>query len=374
MEGRPRPRLPRRGRHRGQAAVLVALVLFTLVLFLALATNIGIVVNDRIRMQNTADLATYSAAYTEAQSLNELTYFNTRIASTVAQCREELVSTPWISCLCTDRHPAAEAIIMACQAELDALILEWVTTAEYSSSVSPALAAGRATAEANFANTSGSTSFMEDVPGSPTFLGQYWVNANFNFLGSISLPAIANYDQAGPILNYQHYVLCPCEDGCCFGWIAYPETQVQGWFWKSNADPEVWVEGRVYGAPKKQFLDVGYSPRGGNDGGFFGASSTGGTDLLYAYAVAKPFEGSVGPTRLSGMDQNGDWLMGQLYMPGPMGAMLDPETDLGMVEEYRARLAGMNEDLTGGSAPTDLAFMDGMMNLGRFWNTSYFKH
>jgi len=349
------------------------MILFTLVILLAMATNIGIVVNDKIRMQNTADLATYAAAYSEAQVLNNLVYLNGIIADSVATCRSLLVSSsPYVDCLCQFESPIAEAEIEACKAALDPLIMAFVMAAQYSASVTPALERGYTTAEKNFNNIESQTSFMETLPGSPTFPTQYWLDYQTHFMGGGSLPAIANYTQATSIqVNYAHLTFCPgpmCS--CCIPYLYYPQDSLNGWFYKENSDPEIWVEGRVYGAPEKQFLDIAYSS-GGGDGGFFGASSTGGTDLLYAYAVAKPYEGSVGPT-LTG-NPNADWTIGPLYSPGPGSLMLDKEGDLAIIEEYRARLAGLNEDLQGGSAPTDLAQMDGAM-LGKMWNVAYFKH
>ncbi len=358
-----------RARNRtGQAAVLVAMVLFTLVIFLAMATNIGIVVNDKIRMQNTADLSSYAAAYSEAQVLNNLVYLNGIIADTVAQCRSTLVSSPpYVDCLCQYESPVAEAEIEACKAALDPLILNFVAAAQYSASVTPALARGYTTADRNFADIESQTSFMETISGSPTFMGQYNINYSTHFAGGGSFPAIANYIQAQSIqVNYAHLTFCPGPNcSCCIPYLYYPQDSFVGWFYKQNADPEIWVEGRVYGTPKKQFLDVQY------DGGFFGSSATGGDDLIYAYAVAKPYEGSVGPTQTG--NANADWTIGHLYSPGPGTMMLDKEQDLGMVEEYRARLAGLNEDLRGGSSPTTIAQMDGSM-LGKSWNTAYFKH
>ncbi len=358
-------RIRRRG---GQAAVFVAMILFTLVIFLAMATNIGIVVNDKIRMQNTADLATYAAAYSEAQVLNELVYLNGQIADAVAMCRSTLVSSsPYVDCLCQYESPVAEAWIETCKSTLDPLIMQFVMAAQYSRSVTRPLQAGYATAEENFEGTRNNTSFMESLPGSPTFSGQYWINYTTHRMGGGSFPAIANYTQATSIqVNYAHLTFCPGPNcSCCIPYLYYPQDSLNGWFYKDNSDPEIWVEGRVYGTPKKQFLDVAYS------GGFFGASATGGDDLLYAYAVAKPYEGSVGPTMTG--NPNATWTIGPLYSPGPGSLMLDKERDLAMVEEYRARLAGLNEDLQGGSAPTDLAQMDGAM-LGKMWNVAYFKH
>ena len=85
-----------RRRHRsGQAAVLIALVLFSLIIFLALATNMGILVNDKIRMQNSADLGAYAGAYKEAQQLNALVAKNREIVDVVDSCRDTITSRPW---------------------------------------------------------------------------------------------------------------------------------------------------------------------------------------------------------------------------------------------------------------------------------------
>jgi hypothetical protein len=179
----------------------------------------------------------------------------------------------------------------------------------------------------------------------------------------MTIPTIADYSQAtGIMVNYAHLTFCPGPNcSCCIPYLYYPYDQLNGWFYKTTADPDIWVEGRVYGTPLKQFLDVQYS------GGFFGASATGGDDLLYAYAVAKPYEGSVGPTQVGDKTADG-FRAGPLYIPWGSN-----ETDLAMVEEYRARLAGLNEELTGGSSPTSVAQQDGL-RLGKSWNVAYFHH
>jgi len=341
---------------RGQAAVLVAMVLFTLVLLLALATNMGILVNDRIRMQNTADLAAYAAAYREAQVLNELVLSNQAIALEVAECRAYLVGNVWNECNCAPPDSRAEAYIDQCVAEIDRLVRAFLETADYGYSVAPALAAGRATADANFGGTGSTISFLEDLVGSPTREGTYRTDSD---LGTVD--SIADYEQATVVLNYMHVVECPdCDGACCPRGVAYPERRVSAWFWKRNDDPEIWVEGRAYGTPRRQFLDVAFS-----GGGYFGASSNGGDDTLWAYAVAKPYEGSVGPTRLSASDRNGEWMAGPLYVPG-LAATPDPA--LGMIDEYRARMAGIREDLAGGATPRSLIDAEGI------WDSSRFRH
>jgi len=218
------------------------MVLFILVVFLAFATNIGIVVNDKIRMQNTADLASYAAAYGEAQILNKLVELNTEIADILADCRANLINnSPYEDCLCQYRSPVADAEIEGCKAELDMAIYDFVLQAMYQSSVEPALEAGYATAEANFTGTRDLTSFMEDLPGSPTFPMSYWINYQTHYMGGGGFPAIANYSQAQTVwVNYMHISWCPgpmCS--CCIPMITYPmgdqsNQPLNGWFYKTN--------------------------------------------------------------------------------------------------------------------------------------------
>ena len=79
-----------RSSQRGQAAVLIALSLFSMVVFLAMATNFGILVNDRIRMQNAADLAAYAGAFEQARVMNRMTQLNARIHHVAAMTRKHL--------------------------------------------------------------------------------------------------------------------------------------------------------------------------------------------------------------------------------------------------------------------------------------------
>jgi hypothetical protein len=358
-----------RRRRSGQAAVLAAAIFFTMVIFAAMSTNLGILVNDKIRMQNTVDLATYTVAMREAEVLNELTLINQQIYQMVAQCRTQLIAGgAWQDCLCTERSPPADAIIAACQAALDPLILSFVQLAEYSVSVAPALEDGRSAAEANFTGTGDYAYFMENELGSPTASGTYYLNYTTNLSGGGSVPAIATYQNTTVTLNYMHMTFCAL---CTVPVVFYPETDVSAWFYKSNDSPEIWVAGRVKGTPQKRFLDVAYGSY--PDGGFFGASSTGGDDTLWAYAVAKPFEGSVGPSHssISSSDRDGEWYaFGPVFGPYTGG---DPYSDLGFTDEYRARLVGINEAVSGSSSPVALIQSDGSNN-GKNWNMSYFKH
>ncbi len=357
---------PRRARG-GQAAVFVAMCLMALMLVVAFATNTGIAVNDRIRMQSTADLATYAVAYSEAASLNDIVEANEQIADIARDCRGTLSSTVWntVPCAQCGSDPGAELVIAACRVELDLAVRQFMMKAEYGNSVEPALEAGRGTADANFEGTYDKTSFMEDIPGSPTYRGSYSTFWQTSYSAGIN-PTIADFEQVtDTAFNYEY--LNYCNDRCVPSLTVKPDQTIPTWFVKRNRDPEVWVAGRVMGTPEKRFLDTDYRG-GGKDRGYFGASSTGGDDLLVAYAVAKPYDGSVGPSEKSGYQLNGNWRTGPVY--GRKGI---DYPKLGMVGEYRARMAGIQDRLAGYVDAETLIAIDGAM-IGKSWDTSRFEH
>jgi hypothetical protein len=61
---------------RGQAAIFVALLFNVLFVFFAMAVNIGLVVHDKINLQNSVDLAAYYAASKQAELLNVIAHEN----------------------------------------------------------------------------------------------------------------------------------------------------------------------------------------------------------------------------------------------------------------------------------------------------------
>jgi hypothetical protein len=359
---------------RGQAAALVAMMIFVIVLFIAMATNIGTLVNDRIRMQETADLATYAVAYSEAATLNELVELNQEIVRAVEDCRDALSPVfPGYPCVCgySQRDPTAENVIIPmCKMQIDMAIMNFVQRASYAQSVSPALAAGRATARANFDGSENGLTFFEDRPGSPTAMGTYTISPSFNSGGGGggTYPSIANFVQvADTKINYQvmHY----CGECVYAGNIITPPVDLSTWFYKETDEPDLWVAGRASGTPEKRFLDIAYST-GGPDGGYFGASSTGGSDKLVSYAVAKPYDGAVGPTRANTLLKNGNSAM-VMGVYSSQGAELTRE--LTMVDAYRARLAGIQDSLAGATTPANLVQQDAS-NFGTYWDMDKFKH
>lgn len=358
-----------RAARRGQAAVFVALCLVALLLVVAFSTNMGILVNDKVRMQETADLATYAVAYSEAASLNDLTKLNQGIAEAAQDCRQKLEhgGAPWSTpCNCSPTDPQAEIEVQLCKISIDEAIYQFVERATYDKTVGKALKAGRATAQANFDGTEDHTIFFEDFPGSPTFSGTYWIRWTTSLAGGGAMPSIADFEQiTNTAFNYQFNQYCG--SWCSYsGTVPSPTYIMPTWFRKETRDPDVWVAGRVAGTPKKRFLDTAYGS--GSDGGYFGSSSSGGDDKLIAYAVAKPYDGSVGPSGLSGMQADGNMLSGLVY-----GSQYIEWPKQAMVEEYRARIAGVNDDLQGSTSPSDLVFYDGM-SMGKMWDMDKFEH
>ncbi len=348
-----------RRQRSGQAAVLIALVLFSLIVFLALATNMGILVNDKIRMQNAADLGAYAGAYKEAQQLNALVAKNREIVDMVDSCRDAITSRPWDNddCDCEARSDAAELYLQNCQASIDDKAQEFVGLAQWSASVAPAVAAGNVTLNTNMAGTLAAGGQIHTGTDSASRNGAYRVQ------GLGSTPAsIANYRRAVSNFNYPVLLYCRTAVGCVpSGVVPSEETYtLQTWYYKGqdlsspsqyrpSQEPDVWILAEARGTPVNTFLDIAFSSSG-TDGGYFGASSySGSTDEMVAVAVAKPYGGSVGPSSLSRDDAFGN------IPNGPYFDGTSSQTAIGsMIPEYRARMAGFGE-WSSSSVPTGRA-------------------
>lgn len=64
---------------RGQTAIFIALIFQVLFVLFAMALNIGLVVHDKINLQNSVDLAAYYAAERQAEELNAIAHINYQI-------------------------------------------------------------------------------------------------------------------------------------------------------------------------------------------------------------------------------------------------------------------------------------------------------
>ena len=349
----------------GQAAVLIALITFSLVIFLALATNMGILVNDRIRMQNAADLGAYAAAYKEAQRLNVLVKKNEEILRRGEECRRMLteVVPVWTGeiCICQPINYQAESLIDQCEAWIDDAANTFMMESAWSASVSPAMQAGLDTMAANITGLDQHPQTkMYQGTGSASMVGAY-TTVKDGPLSAGSVPSIADYVQISDTLfNYRVLVMCPYgPNGSCIPWGIQPSNPrvVPTWFRKDDREPDVWVMAQAAGTMASQYLDIAYSS-GGGDGGYFGGSSSGAAATLYAIAVAKPYGGSVGPTEAatSPTQANGNAVPDQgVYLTAGM-----EYAKMTMLEDYRARLAGIAEwDGASGNTPRAALTQDG---------------
>lgn len=61
---------------KGQATVLIGMMMMTFVLFLAFVINTGMLVNARINLQNAADMAAYAGAAVQARQLTQISFLN----------------------------------------------------------------------------------------------------------------------------------------------------------------------------------------------------------------------------------------------------------------------------------------------------------
>ncbi len=354
---------------------MLALSIFATLLVLAMAVNVGTVVNDRVRMQVTADLATYAVAYSEAAALNDVSSKNEEIADIIKQCRRDLENGPFAGswntnpCSILPTDPLADRIVDRCKMQVDQAIVEFTQAARWDATVEPALRAGENTADANFSGVD--VTFFDDVVGSPTRRGTFRTTYATNSMGARgTFESIANFTQVTDVyLNYSVIVENPTT--CTPLPVPVPSwpTSLKAWFYKDTNEPDLWVAGRVSGTPARPFMDTDYSSFG-RDRGYFGSSSTGGDDELVAYAVAKPYDGSVGPSNVAWLQRTGN-----IPGPHPLGVFDNQSIwfpKFTMVQEYRARLAGINDDLAGSTTPAELIRRDG----GSFggWDMSKFHH
>lgn len=63
----------------GQLAIFVALIFQVLFVFFAMVINIGLIIHDKINLQNAVDLGAYYAAQRQAEMLNEIAHINYQI-------------------------------------------------------------------------------------------------------------------------------------------------------------------------------------------------------------------------------------------------------------------------------------------------------
>ncbi|MFM7200983.1 MAG: pilus assembly protein TadG-related protein [Myxococcota bacterium] len=345
---------------KGQAAVLVALGLFCMVIFLALATNVGIVVNDRVRFQNAADLAAYAGAFEQARALNRMTEINRRMIMVADDIRKHLtckdlptdpkeIITLESDCdknghrvfpmlFCDQKVP--DAILKVGQARLDALAALFML--ENTRATQPAIRAARMTADANIHGLARPTksNFYEWNKQSPTnrlleplikveraqttFTWAMW-----RWAGHCGCPTFKPW----PIPNIK---------GC----LDVFNRDLDTWFYKDTPGPSVFFPARVNGVPQKEFLDFGEGRKSFFEGR---RKPIGISDGIWAFAAAKPFGGNIGPE----LDQNGElqtirfkiWIASKTVKGYDYDSFEDADTWDKFVPQYRARMMAIQEKM-----------------------------
>ena len=116
---------------RGQSSALGAMLFFFLVIFVIFAINAGKIVTDEIHLQQTADLAAYAAAASQAETLNEIRELNYKNLRQAYELRDylykESMKAPGLSaflctgttCGCPAMNQDAEQRIRMAKQELD---------------------------------------------------------------------------------------------------------------------------------------------------------------------------------------------------------------------------------------------------------------
>lgn len=340
-------RIRKSSRQRGQAAVLSALCLFSMVVFLAMATNAGILVNDRIRMQNTADLAAYAGAFEQARTMNEMATVNARIYKHVQRLRGVLNYGPAFNsqdppdaanvffwrqppCSCLDYSPAAEAYINASQV--------WING--QAAHIQVINRKGQVTSRAAATYTASKNFLGPNISPRHLYFFQFDGNSPTGQGAMVNLNRVQDTE-----VGYNYIRSCKCCQGCC----DYPQIHTEPittWLYKSDAT-KVYFPAKVKGVPDKNFLDIGRRADR-----YFGAEASNDptdTDMLYGYAAAKPYEGIIGTKKPDNDNIGGSTI--------PQNPVYPPSTQLEDYFEptYRARMAGINENMGSSSSSRSMA-------------------
>src|SRR5947209_20289171 len=61
---------------KGQASLMLGVMMLTFLLLFMFVVNTGMLVNAKINLQNAADLAAYAGAATQARQLSQISYLN----------------------------------------------------------------------------------------------------------------------------------------------------------------------------------------------------------------------------------------------------------------------------------------------------------
>lgn len=269
----------------GQSAVLVAMLCGLLIFVIAMTTNIGKLVTEKIALQNAVDLAVYSGAAVQAGKMNEMRRHNDEIWTLINDTRRFLETSDPINPVFNDpaaNGPQCNALTlipdrMSAPAGESAIALVKPLIAFQAGRIQQinatanmdAYAAARDTADANFANTGGKL--------------QVFHNRNASLM---------QIERVRVDLSYRPM---------CFDQFGTPRASVwaqgetiDGWFFKDDKGEVAFVAGIINAAPASPFLDTPSAYFAANGCRAPGSSKQGGRCGLSTYAAATPFYGKLG--------------------------------------------------------------------------------
>lgn len=345
----------------GQSSVFAALLCSVLVMLIAMTTNIGKLVTEKIAMQNTVDMAAYSGAATQAAYLNKMRETNEKIYNQIHDLRDFLDthSVPLDPVTYASNHPGsgnrggrmgsspgsldgfpclsqvarpnglvapvAEAKIQATQTTIDGLWAQFLRYANQADAAATQAAAD--SAQKNYPGTQGKLHFYH------------------------SGGKIADYDQALVQVSYKAWCLSP---------IGVPVQATFAFRQPSNEIPTTWgfktgkkgdiqfAVGIVDAHPMSSFMSSYFDSM---DGCHMGGSPNNMERCpLDVYAVATPYYGKVGADP-EGRDARGERQNKRNYNKHPQGDIpeqagdLDPEEPQGgPFKDYKVRFIGIFDD------------------------------
>ncbi len=272
----------------GQAAVLIAILCGLMIVVVAMTSNMGKVVTEKMAMQNAVDLAAYSGAATQAGHLNKMRKFNQQAWQTAYDIRylmesdiipfNPLFYSPASSGpVCPTKAvlpvgmeaPGAKAAIKAAD-----LAMKGIKIAIIAENAKGYFAAEQAAREAANMNYKGSGAVGKLTP-----------------LHSSSGTGMMNITDEQIEVSYHGWCnFLPYIPYLRATYVTYPNDTITSWQFKDDRG-SVMYAAKIDAAPKSPFMDVGayFTPQSCKFG-----QLKGGRCSLEVYAVAQVYHGKLG--------------------------------------------------------------------------------
>ncbi len=358
----------KRLRSSGQSAVMTAMLCGMLIVAIAMATNAGKLVTEKIAMQNAVDLAVFSGAATQAGYLNEMRDINDDMWDLVYEKRKDYENSPNVfmipgasfapcglaydmtffnqvySCGGCAAASAMPTGLRASLAETDLQILK--TRLDIKAQQldmknrqgrNAAEQAARRAANLNYPGTGSNSKFK--------------VYKNGNGFGGIMKTEKAKVDVTykGWCVEYCYPSPLPICYGAQFEYQRQSSKgyQLPGWKFRDGGEDVVFVAGIENAVPASPYLDIGGYFRSTRCG--LGRSSRNGRCPLDVYAAAAPYWGKLGSIDRFDRTDKGDW-DDNMTMTADKSNLLrrhqpaaGNEWNSGTYRDYRVRYIGIFE-------------------------------